>query len=312
MIFIDPNTLNWQPNRAGRVDAAETRGDTLRLSGAVNAALAAKHGLDAVVLLDGADRFMAAAPLTGGKWAVEITPRDIGSDNGFLTLNAWACSHRTRIALPLGVTPDVRANYERFARALLPEESRDLPSIAEDLRALIAKATRVPYVARSIQNNIATGNNYQSLNLGREIKTNPRIADEEHAKRPGLVGNIAARVGRALNIASRHTAAPAASGRKAIERGERLHKGGRPYRESFMNQIDFRGRTVLDIGANTGENSRIARRLGATLVDGYEYDPYFVEIGRLVNAAAGMTRVSLFQGDATRPELFDGMKYDIV
>ena len=91
-----------------------------------------------------------------------------------------------------------------------------------------------------------------------------------------------------------------------------LRRGGRQSREKFLFQIDFVGKTVLDIGANTGENSRIARRLGASLVDGYEYDPYFVEIGRAVNAVTGMTRVSLFQGDCTRPELFRGMKYDIV
>lgn len=91
-----------------------------------------------------------------------------------------------------------------------------------------------------------------------------------------------------------------------------LRQGGRQSRERFLFQIDFRGKSVLDIGANTGENSRIVRRLGAGLVDGYEYDPYFVETGRAVNALTGMTRVSLFQGDCTRPELFNGMKYDVV
>ena len=91
-----------------------------------------------------------------------------------------------------------------------------------------------------------------------------------------------------------------------------LRQGGRQSRERFLFQIDFRNKSVLDVGANTGENSRIVRRLGASLVDGYEYDPFFVETGRAVNALTGMTRVSLFQGDCTRPELFAGMKYDIV
>lgn len=89
------------------------------------------------------------------------------------------------------------------------------------------------------------------------------------------------------------------------------HRGGRTTRENFLERIDFAGRTVIDIGANTGENSRIARRLGASLVDGYEYDPFFVEIGRAVNALTGMTRVSLFQGDATNPALFAGLKFDL-
>jgi SAM-dependent methyltransferase len=47
------------------------------------------------------------------------------------------------------------------------------------------------------------------------------------------------------------------------------------------------------------------------LVDGFEFDPYFVEIANLVTAATGTTRVSFFQRDISRPESYpDG--YDIV
>lgn len=99
---------------------------------------------------------------------------------------------------------------------------------------------------------------------------------------------------------------------QTLDLGQTQRVGGRQSRERFLFQIDFRGKSVLDVGANTGENSRIARRLGANLVDGYEYDPFFVEIGRAINAVTGMTRVSLFQGDCTRPELFAGMRYDLV
>jgi SAM-dependent methyltransferase len=99
---------------------------------------------------------------------------------------------------------------------------------------------------------------------------------------------------------------------QSLDLGQTQRIGGRLSRENFLFQIDFSGKTVLDIGANTGENSRIARRLGASLVDGYEYDPFFVEVGRAINAVTGMTRVSLFQGDCTKPELFAGMKYDLV
>lgn len=88
--------------------------------------------------------------------------------------------------------------------------------------------------------------------------------------------------------------------------------GGRPARDLFFRHVNFNGKRVLDIGANTGELSRLARRRGAELVDGYEYDPFFVETGRMINAATGMTRVSLFQGDATDPRLYDGMRYDLV
>ncbi|WLR92954.1 class I SAM-dependent methyltransferase [Shinella zoogloeoides] len=89
-------------------------------------------------------------------------------------------------------------------------------------------------------------------------------------------------------------------------------QGGRPHRNLFLDHVDFAGKTALDIGANTGEMSRLARKRGAALVDGYEYDPLFVETGRMINAATGMTRVSLFQGDATDRALYEGMKYDIV
>jgi SAM-dependent methyltransferase len=256
---MDPNTLYRQASTAGHIDVAMKHDDKLHLAGKIDRVLAAQYDLNRVVLLDGTDRFIAASVVTGTSWTAEVSPRNIGSDNGFLKLKAWACSAKTKRAFPLDPTPSVLSVYESFVRLLLPEESRDVPSVAEDLRALIVKATRTPYIARSIQDKIATGNNYQSLNLG---KTE--------------------------------------------------HMGGRPNRERIMSQVEFRGRTVLDIGANTGENSRIARRFGASLVDGYEYDPYFVEIGRMVNAAAGMTRVSLFQGDCTQPELFQGMKYDIV
>ncbi len=85
---------------------------------------------------------------------------------------------------------------------------------------------------------------------------------------------------------------------------------GRQTRMNMLSKINFGNKTVLDLGANTGEMSRSVRRLGASLVDGYEYDPYFVQIGRAVNAAVGVTRVSLFQGDCTNPGLYSNMRYD--
>ncbi|MGV8026742.1 MAG: class I SAM-dependent methyltransferase [Anaerolineaceae bacterium] len=105
---------------------------------------------------------------------------------------------------------------------------------------------------------------------------------------------------------------PTGNNYQTIDLGDVEQKGGRLNRLKFLYQIDFQDKTVLDLGANTGENSRIVRRLGAKLVDGIEYDPYFVEIGRAINAVSGMTRVSLFQGDCTKPQEFEGKRYDIV
>ena len=99
---------------------------------------------------------------------------------------------------------------------------------------------------------------------------------------------------------------------QSVDLGSRGLSGGRRQRNLFFDHVSFAGKTVLDIGANTGELSRLARRRGASLVDGYEYDPYFVETGRMINGLSGATRVSLFQGDATNPAFYEGKKYDIV
>jgi len=98
---------------------------------------------------------------------------------------------------------------------------------------------------------------------------------------------------------------------QTIDLGDVMYLGGRPKRTNLISTIDFRGKKVLDIGANTGEISRYIRRLGASLVDGYEYDSFFVEIGRMINAYTGITRVSLYQGDASNPEFYSE-KYDVV
>jgi len=230
------------------------------LVGHVDVGAIRSFGLDQVVILDGSDRYVTGVAVSEtGKWAAEVRQRDIGNDNSALDISAFAGSAANNYIFSLRVDSAARAGYRQFVNSRLPANSKDVPSIKEDLRDLVIRATRVSYVARSIHDAIPTGNNYQTLMLD-----------------------------------------------------STLRQGGRQSRERFLYLIDLVGKTVLDIGANTGENARIVRKLGASLVDGYEYDPYFVEIGRVVNALSGMTRVSLFQGDCTRPELFKGMKYDVV
>jgi hypothetical protein len=99
---------------------------------------------------------------------------------------------------------------------------------------------------------------------------------------------------------------------QTLSLGAGRRTSGRTDRLSLLSKVVFHNRSVLDIGANTGEMSRSARVLGARLVDGYEYDPYFVELGRAVNAVRGTTRVSLFQGDCTNPALYSNMGYDMI
>jgi SAM-dependent methyltransferase len=98
---------------------------------------------------------------------------------------------------------------------------------------------------------------------------------------------------------------------QSVVLGDKRTRGFRNDRTEFLDQIDFSGRTVLDLGSNLGELSREARKRGASLVDGFEYDPYFIEIAELVNALNGTTRVSFFQRDIGDPEIYTE-PYDIV
>ena len=97
---------------------------------------------------------------------------------------------------------------------------------------------------------------------------------------------------------------------QSLDLGGELLGGYRTGRGALFDAFDFAGKTVLDCGCNLGEMSRMARRRGAMLVDGIEYDPLFVAVGRLVNALNGISRVSVYQGDLTNPTTISGT-YDV-
>jgi SAM-dependent methyltransferase len=92
---------------------------------------------------------------------------------------------------------------------------------------------------------------------------------------------------------------------QSVRLGNELVEGMRDHRDSLFSVFDFRGRSVLDCGCNIGEMSRQARARGAYLVDGYEYDDYFVHMARLINVANGTARVSFYQKDITNPAAFE-------
>lgn len=98
---------------------------------------------------------------------------------------------------------------------------------------------------------------------------------------------------------------------QTLDLGETLRRGGRSTRMTRLRAVDFASKKVLDVRANTGEVSREIRRMGADVVDGIEYDTFFVETGRMINAYTGVSRVSLDQGDVTHPGLYKE-RYDIV
>jgi 2-polyprenyl-3-methyl-5-hydroxy-6-metoxy-1,4-benzoquinol methylase len=87
--------------------------------------------------------------------------------------------------------------------------------------------------------------------------------------------------------------------------------GFRTDRSEFLDQVDFQDKKVLDLGSNLGEISRGARARGAYLVDGFEYDRYFLETANLINAYNDVTRVSFYQRDITDPSVYSE-QYDIV
>jgi SAM-dependent methyltransferase len=130
--------------------------------------------------------------------------------------------------------------------------------LAGRLRELITSGLAQPYTSHSGFDGTATGNHYQSIDLGNEATA-----------------------------------------------------GFRGDRAAVLDCIDFRARKVLDLGSNLGEMSRAARVRGARLVDGIEYDPFFVELAQLITAHNGQSRVSFRQGDITDATIY-GERYDVV
>ena len=98
---------------------------------------------------------------------------------------------------------------------------------------------------------------------------------------------------------------------QSVTLGDERTKGFRSSREDFLDQINFRGKRVLDLGSNLGEISRGARARGASVVDGYEFDLFFVELAQAINAYNGTTGVSFYERDITDPDVYRE-RYDIV
>jgi 2-polyprenyl-3-methyl-5-hydroxy-6-metoxy-1,4-benzoquinol methylase len=98
---------------------------------------------------------------------------------------------------------------------------------------------------------------------------------------------------------------------QSVTLGDEHTTGFRSVRDSFLDQINLRGKRVLDLGANLGEISRAARARGAAVVDGFEYDPFFVEMAQAVNAYNGTTGVSFYERDITDLASYVE-RYDIV
>lgn len=80
-------------------------------------------------------------------------------------------------------------------------------------------------------------------------------------------------------------------------------------RIACLERVDFTGASVLEVGSPLGELSRVARSLGAEIVDGVQPEESLVTVARLVGAYRHSSRVS-FQADVR--ELAErGERYDI-
>jgi hypothetical protein len=98
---------------------------------------------------------------------------------------------------------------------------------------------------------------------------------------------------------------------QSVKLGAQQSSGFRTDRAEFLDQIKFTNAKVLDLGSNLGELSRAARARGAWLVDGLEYDPFFIETAQLLNTYNSTTRVSFYHKDISNPAIYSE-HYDIV
>jgi SAM-dependent methyltransferase len=98
---------------------------------------------------------------------------------------------------------------------------------------------------------------------------------------------------------------------QAVTIGARTTRGERKPRGHVLDVLDLEGKRILDLGSNLGEMSRLARARGAALVDGFEYDPYFIEVANFLNVIADTSRVSFFERDISDPAIYTEC-YDIV
>jgi SAM-dependent methyltransferase len=92
---------------------------------------------------------------------------------------------------------------------------------------------------------------------------------------------------------------------QSVNMGEIQSTGFRANPKPFLDLIDFEGKKVLDLGSNLGEISRAARARGARLVNGFEYDQYFLQIANLLNAYNEVTGVSFYRCNIVDPSVYD-------
>jgi len=98
---------------------------------------------------------------------------------------------------------------------------------------------------------------------------------------------------------------------QAVRLRDEVLAGFRVSDEEVWAGLGVEGRTVIDLGCNLGERTRLAVRAGASFAEGIEYEDLFVRIGGLINVYNRMHNILLRQGDVTKPGCLEE-SYDIV
>src|SRR4051812_37500133 len=98
---------------------------------------------------------------------------------------------------------------------------------------------------------------------------------------------------------------------QAVRLRDEVLAGFRVSDEDVWAGLGVEGRTVIDLGCNLGERTRLAVRAGASFAEGIEYEDLFVRIGGLINVYNRMHNILLRQGDVTKPGCLE-KSYDIV
>src|SRR4051794_25981180 len=70
---------------------------------------------------------------------------------------------------------------------------------------------------------------------------------------------------------------------QAVRLRDEVLAGFRVSDEEVWAGLGVEGRTVIDLGCNLGERTRLAVRAGASFAEGIEYEDLFVRIGGLIN-----------------------------
>ena len=97
---------------------------------------------------------------------------------------------------------------------------------------------------------------------------------------------------------------------QAVRLRNELLPGFRVSDEDVWVGLGVQGRTVIDLGCNVGERTRLAVRAGADFAEGVEYEDLFVRVAGLINVYNRMHNILIRQGDITQPNCLQ-KDYDI-